>query len=163
MRVLIYRVNSKKKVPRQGNKLNIEKLLFVSVLVTFIMLIVVQGALLDPAVRAFLSIDEQFEGTPLADEEFLYSEGVLYLQVADAEEHHNLKVLVNGDEVARFDRAKLQITVRNGDVVEIDGSGVHETVEIVVVSGSENISPDCLNAKVMVTSDVKKLVRVKLD
>ncbi len=143
--------------------MDIEKLLLVSLLVTFIILIVVQGALLDPAVRTFLSIDEQLEGTPLADEEFLYSEGILYLEVTDAREHHNLKVLVNGDEVARFDRARLQVTVRNGDVVEIDGSDVYETVEVAVASGSENVSPECLNARVTVSSDVKKLVRVKLN
>lgn len=163
MKVIVYRINGKKRIPRQNKRLNIEKLLFVSVLITFTMLIIVQGALLDPAIRTFLSIDEQYEGAPLADEEFLYSEGFLYLQVADLKEHHNVKVLVNGDEVARFDRARLQVTVRNGDVIEIDGSDSHETVEVVVESGSENVSQECLNARVKVTSDVKKLVRVKLD
>jgi len=163
LKVLVFRVNSKKRIPRQNKKLDIEKLLFVSVLVTFTLLIVVQGALLDPAIRTFLAIDEQYEGTPLADEEFLYNEGVLYLQVADMKEHHNVKVLVNGDEVARFDEARLQITVRNGDVIEIDGTDAYETVEVVVKSGSENISRDCLNARVKVASDIRKLVRVKLD
>ncbi|HHW00381.1 MAG TPA: hypothetical protein GXX36_12610 [Clostridiaceae bacterium] len=163
MKVLIYRINSKKRIPRQNKKLDIEKILFVSVLVTFILLIVVQGALLDPAVRTFLAIDEQYEGTPLAEEEFLYNEGVLYLRTADLKEHRNVKVLVNGDEVARFDEARLQITVRNGDVIEIDGTDAHGTVEVVVESGSENISQNCLNARVKVTSEVKKLVRVKLE
>jgi len=163
LKVLIYRVNSKKRIPRQNKRPNIERLLLVSVMVTFIMLVVVQGALLDPAIRTFLSVDEQFEGAPLSDEEFLYSEGILNLQVADLEEHHNVKVLVNGDEVARFDKAMLQITVKNGDVIEIDGTDANETVEVVVASGSENISQECLNARVKVTSDVKKLVRVKLD
>lgn len=162
MKVLVCRINRKKGGSKLESKFLIERFLFVSVIVTFTLLIFVQGALLSPTMRAFLSVEDQLEGAPLADEEFLYSEGTLYLQILGSEAQRNLKVLVNGDEVARFEEVGLRIIVRNGDIVEIDGSEVDGSVEVMVASGSRNISSECLNTRVKVTSNVKKLVRVKL-
>lgn len=163
MKFLLYRVNTKKKKMEREFALNIERILFLSFIVTFVTMIIVQAALMSPAVRTSLAINDEFEGAPLGTEEFLYNEGKLVLQLLGGEANHNLKILINGDEAARFSDISLEIAVRNGDVVEIDGSDVHDEIEVAVVFKSDNVASDCLNKVVKVNSNVQRLLKVKVE
>jgi hypothetical protein len=142
---------------------NLERFLFLSCIFVFVALIIAQAALLSPAVRTSLSLNSDLEGAPLGTEEILYAEGRLVLQAFDAKKDYNLKVLVNGDEVARFADNKAELTVRNGDVIEIDGSSVHNDVKVAVVYKSDNILTDCLNKAVLVNSNVRRFMKVRIN
>ena len=99
---------------------------------------------------------------PLGEEEFLYKEGSLALELVNCESDNNLKVLVNGEEAAVFYSNQLNLAVKDGDVVEVDGSSASEECEVRIISGSENIATECTGCSVTVNSDIKKLIKVKM-
>jgi len=162
MKLLIYKFSSAKNNNKKNLALSIERFLFLSCVFVFTALIIVQAALLNPAVRASLSLNSELEGTPLGTEEILYAEGKLVLKVIDGKKNYNLKVLINGDEAAYFNENKAEITVRNGDVIEIDGTDVQDDVKVAVVYKSENILTDCLNKAVVVNSNIRKFIKVRI-
>jgi hypothetical protein len=166
LKFILYRVNGKKK---KGNhrekkvpKYSIERILFFSFICIFFLLIIVQTALVSPSIKAFVSTGSEFEGVPLGVEEFLYREGDIKLQILSGNGSSDIKALVNGDEVAAFSSKNISLKVKDGDVVEIDGSSVRDETEVGVVFKSENISDDCLGKSVIVKSNIKKLIKVKI-
>lgn len=163
MRFLVMRAGLKGKNKARINRVSVERFLFLAFIVTFIILIAAQAALMNPSIRTFLTSDNEFEGTPLGVEEFLYNEGEIGLELLNAEKDPDLKVLVNGDVVDVFDTKDLSISVKEGDVVEIDGTGVSSDAEVSVVSKSNNISSECIGKSVKVQSNVKKIVKIKMN
>lgn len=162
MKLIMYKVKQGKKNERRGNGISMERLLFLSFVVTFVLLVIVQAALTSPAVRETLSISDELEGVPLGVEEFLYNEGKLGLELVNEENNQELKVLVNGDEVEVFSSKYIDIAVKDGDVVEIDGSYVQGEIEVRIISKSDNISTDCIAKSVKVNSNIEKLVKVRV-
>jgi len=162
MKFLLYRVKRRRSNNRRTAAFNIERILFVAFVTTFVAMIIVQAVLMNPAVGTSLSINEEFEGAPLKAEEFLYAEGRLVLQLIEGVEDYNLKVLVNGDEAARFSDKNVEITVRDGDVIEIDGSDVENHARVAIVYKSDNILSDCVNKAVSVNSNIRRLVKVRI-
>ena len=163
MKLLMYKVNTNKKNERAQIKLGMERVLFFAFIVTFTLMIIIQAALMNPSVRTFLSVSNEFEGTPLGVEEYLYDEGELSLELLGDESNSEIKILINGEETADFSDNNIRLTVRDGDVIEIDGSNVNDSVEVMVVSGSNNISAECINTWVKVKSNVRRLVKVKIE
>lgn len=168
MKFVFYSVRSRKNKKEKGYnvrglRINFERLLFISFIVTFILLIFVQAALMSPSVRTFMSVNNGYEGVPLGPEEYLYKEGQLELETSETENAGELKILINGDEAAAFTSKNISINVKDGDVVEIDGSTVQESVEVGITSKSTNITSDCIGKRIRVKSNVKKLLKVKID
>lgn len=160
--MLLFRVSRKNSRQAESKKNRVEKFLLRSFIITFTLLIVVQAALTNPAVRTSLAMNDELEGKPLGMEEYLYNEGKISLKITDAQSSPLLKVLVNGDVVASFLENPLEIAVRDGDVVEIDGSDVGRPISVAVVSKSDNISDDCLYKSVTVNSNVMRIVRIRM-
>ena len=163
MRFLFYRVKDKKKQKKSTFGMSVERLLFFSFIVTFILMIVVQTALLSPSIRTFLSVDSEYDGTPLALEEYLFEDGGLTLKLVNAEKNNQVKVLVNGDPVAAFVTNEINIRVKDGDVVEVDGSRSKAIAEVEIASKTENVISDCLNKRIKVQSNIISLVKVRVD
>ncbi|MCR4435573.1 MAG: hypothetical protein QHH06_02575 [Clostridiales bacterium] len=163
MKLLVFRSKIKNGEKSGRGKINFERMLYLSFVVTFAVLIVVQSALTSPAVRTFLAVDGDSERVPLGYEEYLYKEGEIVLQLLEQEGDENIKVLVNGDEAAAFSNSYASIAVKDGDVVEIDGSGIKREIEVQVISKSPNIRTDCVGKKVKVNSNVKKLATIRIE
>lgn len=155
-----YKLNSKKRNKIQ--KLNIERLLFLSCIIVFVLMLLVQAALTSPSVRTFLNGSSSLEGIPLETEEYMFAEGKLGLKLINCQRNYSLKVLINGEDIQAFDENIVNLKVRNGDVVEIDGSGTSEENEVEIVSKDENIISDCLGKKVSVNGNVKQLIKIKV-
>lgn len=162
MKIFVYKVKSQKKPPRGKAALSIEKILFITFAITFTIMIIVQAALLNPDVRTFLAIDAGLEGSPLEVEEYLYEEGIVVLKLLNYESCHNLKVLINGDEWARFSEKELSLLVKDGDVIELDGSNFSKPVEVGIASNSSNVYLDSTDKEFKVNSTKKKLARVRI-
>lgn len=143
--------------------MKLERVLFTAFFITFIVMIFVQAAMINPSIRTFITSTNEYEGAPLGVEEYLYSQGELGLKLVNAESNDNLKVLVNGDQVAAFTSRGVSLKVKNGDVVEIDGSNVDVDSVVGIVSKSANITTDCVNKTVNVKLEVKRLVKVKIE
>jgi len=161
MKVIFCRFDTRMKRRETGYR--IEKILYITFIVTFFLMVVVQAAILNPDIRTFLAINDELEGAPLSAEEFLYNKGTLVLKLSYGEINENLKVLVNGDEVARFNTGSISINVKDGDIVEIDASEVQDDTEVIVASQSDNINRDSYNMRVTVNSNIKKLVQVQME
>lgn len=130
----------------------------------FVILIVAQASLTNPSIRAKLFIiDGGIEGTPLKSEEFLYQYGEITLKLLSKRTNRDVKILVNGDEKAVFLDNETTIRVRDGDIVEVDGSEIPDYIDIEVVSKSNNIKSDCLGQKFRIKSQVKKIIKAKIE
>ncbi len=156
-----------RRIRRRGSAarspVNFDQVLFVLCVTVFFILILVQTALISPTVKDFLEAQNEYEGRPLGTEEYLYSEGALALRLNGEQPNEKIKVLVNGDTVAAFSANTVAIRVRDGDVVEIDASEDMDEHEIEIVSQSDNIITECTGMKLVVKSEVKMLVRVRVE
>ena len=159
---LLYKVSSNTRSWREKLKFNIEKILFFCFIITFVLMIFVQAAITNPSIRASLSINDELEGTPLAMEEFLYNRGNIVLKLANLDKDENAKILVNGEETSSFIKNTVDVKVKNGDVIEIDASRTGNKIEVIALSKSGNIVTDCVNKRVKVDSNIKKMIKVKI-
>jgi hypothetical protein len=140
-------------------KISFERAVFLVFILAFSVLIIAQMLLFTPSTRVFLTQNGELDGKPLGIEEYLYNKGEIVLQsIAD----ENLKVLVNGDEIAAFKSSNVTLPVRDGDVVEIDGSALKKDVEVRIISKSDNVIVDNTEEKIKVNSDVKILTKIKV-
>ncbi|MCX7923280.1 MAG: hypothetical protein N3B21_14910 [Clostridia bacterium] len=162
MKFMFFKVKNKSQNGRKGIMLGIERILFFSFVVAFFAMIAVQTLLTLPSAKPIFSVKSDVEGAPLGIEEYLYKEGEIGLELLNSEGDENIKVLVNGDEVATFANKLVELTVRDGDVVEIDGSSSQDNASVEVVSKSENIGIDCIGKKVQVEANIKKLFNIKI-
>lgn len=162
MKLLFYRVANKKTNRRRGADAAVERILFFLFIIAFTVMVIAQTAMVNPSVRTFLTSDSQIEGLPLGEEEFLYNEGALMLELIGSDYNSDLKVLINGDQVASFNTKRMNIAVKEGDVVEIDGSDIYREQNVMIIWKSDNIENQCIGNNINVNSDVTKLIKVKM-
>lgn len=143
-------------------KLQLNKILVTSFILSFFLLIAAQAVLTNQEVWEILSVNNELEGKPLGAEESLYKEGKIFLTADDEEYCIGLKVLVNGAESVVFQSNTVEIAVRDKDVIEIDASNNNHTITVTVTDKSGNVNEDCLNKKIIVASGVHKLVRIRI-
>ncbi|AUS96246.1 hypothetical protein CDQ84_11810 [Clostridium thermosuccinogenes] len=164
MRFVIFRVgNGRYAKKREKNRLDIEKILMLLLMFIFAVVIIAQTTLIGPSIRTSSGKAAGIEGKPLGLEEYLYDEGRIGLELLKSAPDENIKILVNGEEVAAFSDNYVSITVRDGDIIEIDGSEATRTAEVAIVSKSDNISDSCANKRLKIDSGVKILTQIKFD
>lgn len=162
MKLLYYRNKRRGKSARTSG-ISFDQVLFILCVTVFFILILVQTALISPSVESFLEVQNGYEGQPLDVEEFLYAEGTLELRLSGTQGNENIKVMINGDLAAVFNSNIVQIKVKDGDVVEIDASEDMNENEIEIISQSNNITNKCSGIRLLVKSEVRQLVRVKVE
>ncbi len=140
-----------------------ENLLFGTCIVCFLVLIIIQILLVIPAARESLNLEDKSMGVPLSKDEFLYKQGQITLKMIGSEPDPTIEILVNGDYVAMFEDLIIDINVKDGDVIEIDGSRSLMGHIISVEAASANISRKCTTAVARVESNIQKLVKVQID
>jgi hypothetical protein len=111
----------------------------------------------------FLVKDEGFDGRPLASEEYLYEEGKISIALLESENNEDLKLLVNGDEVAVFSQNLITLSVKDGDVIEVDGSLTDNETEVEIISASENVAGIEVGKKIKVNSTIEEITRVSIE
>lgn len=143
--------------------INVDRVLFKLFIIVFVMLVFIQVALMNPYLRNILTVSNELDGEPLASEVFLYNEGKLSLGLVGQDRNNEVKVLVNGDIAAVFSYNIVDVFVKDGDVVEIDGSAVNRELEVEVLAKSDNISNSFVGNKIKVHSNIKNVGRVKVN
>lgn len=135
------------------------------------LVIISQIMLTRPGFRRSMSFTGRLEGVPYAAEEpqlpaaALYEAGILprrdtalsgksgqslELTITGGTNQADLHVRVNGETVAAFGRQRtVEVWVRDGDLVEIDGNGVNEIIELEVSAVSEGIADPAPGHKVV--------------
>jgi hypothetical protein len=141
MRLLIFKTDFRLQDSEKKGRLNSDRILIICFTLVFLLLMTVQAALTSQAVRERLYIDDELENSSNPD----------------------LMVLVNGDEVCSFSNRIISIRVRDGDVLELDGSGLDKQSEVKVLSKSDNVISDCINKKYLVKSGIREIARIRLN
>ncbi len=163
MKFILFTHKGKKRKSPGKTGYSFERVLFLSFVFTFCLMILVQTALTNSSVRDFLAVNTDMEGSPLEREMYLYNEGTIRIGLTGESENSDIKILVNGDEAAVFSSRILELNVKDGDVIEVDGSRFKSTAEVEILSKSDNISTPCLGKKVKVQSDTQRLLKVNID
>ncbi len=141
---------------------DIERILYASFFVVFLLLIITQAAIFIPSIKSAVIEKDSMMGVPIGKEEYLYKEGKLELTLGSFENYPALKVLVNGEEQASFQGKAVSLTVRDGDVVELDGSGTNANTGVSVSSVSGNMDKKYLGKTFVVGREVLKIFKVRL-
>lgn len=155
-------MKSKEKKQNKDRGTLFEDLLFKTCITFFIVLIAVQLILVIPSARVRLGLDKGI-GAPLSADEYLYSQGHLTLKLIGDNPDPTVRILVNGDEIAMFENLEMPLSVRDGDVIEIDGSQSLNDYMVRIGNVSANINSNCLDAVAKVKSNIKMLVKVQVD
>lgn len=163
MKFLVYKVKKKNNYAKFENDNIFEKVLLFLFIAAFTIMILAQALMIDPTIRASIIPGNQTDGLPLGEEEFLYTEGTIKLMLTSSSYQPQLKILVNGIETGAFSTNKANVTVKNGDVIEIDGSDLEDEHTVEILSQSENIISEHVGHKIIVKSDVARLLKVKME
>jgi len=139
-----------------------ENLLFGTCIVCFIILVLIQIVLVIPSARDNLNLSDKSIGVPLSKDDYLYKQGQITLKMIGETPDSNVRILVNGDDIAMFENLMMNISVKDGDVIEIDGSQSLIGHIISVESLSTNISSTCSTAIARVESNIQRLVKVQI-
>jgi len=144
---------------------NVEKILFITFFIFFSSLVITQIVLIATGLEKGLSTNSAIEGLPLKKEEFLYKEGELVLELLSEYkgQGHDVKILVNGEEVDDFSFRKVSLKIKNGDVVEIDATNISNNIDVMIKSKSSNVIIDDLSKKYSIKSEVIKIIKVKIE
>ena len=143
--------------------INAEKILFVSFLIFFIVLIMTQIILTNPGLTMDMKLNKQIEGVPLKSEEYLFGHGELTFKLLGNNPGQDVKILINGDEKDSFANSEKTIKVKNGDVIEIDNTKTNDYIEVAIVSKSDNIETGYVGQRFRIKSEVKKIIKVKIE
>ena len=168
MKIVVFKAcKEKKKLSKKAAlrlvNFGIEKVLFFVFVCLFISIIFVQGTLLNPSLRSYLVKDEDADGRPLASEEYLYKQGEISIALLESENNEDLKLLVNGDEVAVFNQNCIKLSVKDGDVIEVDASSTEHETELEIISASENVSGVEVGKRIKVNSNIEEITRISID
>jgi len=138
-----------------------EWLMFKALFVAFIMLIASQAALANLSIRSSVSDNYYIEGEPLCSEAYLFIPCKMELKLINVETCPNLKVLVNGVNTATFNNNRILLELKEGDVVELDGSSVLTLPVVQISAVSENLG-SILGKTISVADGITFVARMKI-
>jgi len=115
-----------------------DRLLINAFFAAFVILVVVQAFNLWFRVSMPDPGSSFYEGEPLTQEVYLYTPCKMELKLTNIDSCPELKVLVNGEEYARFYDKTVLLELKEGDVVELDASEILVIAEVQVSGVSEN-------------------------
>lgn len=141
----------------------LENLLFGICILCFVILLAVQVVLVVPGFRDRLNFSDKSIGLPLNSDEYLYNQGQITLRMLDEQPDPTVYILLNGDSIGSFDNTVMNLSVKDGDVIEIDGSKSLTGHIVTVDSISSNINKHCKNATANVENNIKLLVKVQVN
>lgn len=148
------------KLQKTGIKRFENSLIYIGFSVLFIM-IAAQAVMVYPGIRAAF-FNDQMEGNPLSAEVFLFVPCKMELTLTNMGQCLDLKVLVNGEEKDFFREKSLLLELKDGDVVQLDGTNVPVLAEVQISAVSRNIS-GLLGKTVVVTDGIITVANISTE
>ena len=99
-------------------------------------------------------------GVPLAEEQYLYEQGIVSIEVKDMVKGESISLYVNGIQKGFTNGARVNLTVKVGDVLEIMGNTVNEPRKVEITSVAGQISQDYVGKSMMCDNKVRILIRI---
>lgn len=126
-----------------------------------VIMITVQAAMVHPDFRATYFY-EQIEGDPLSAEVFLFIPCKMELTLTNMSQCLDMKVLVNGEEKESFKEKVLLLELKDGDVVQLDGTNVPVLAQVQISAVSQNIQ-GLLGKTVTVTDGITTVANISVE
>jgi len=140
----------------------VEKVIIYCAIIFAFVLMFSQIGLMSDTIRPYLSDIEVFEGHYINEIDSLIKEGTLTLELVDISKEKDIKVLINGIEVACFENKTIDLNVKDNSIIEIDGSRLKTPIIVKIISKTSNIKDDLIGKQVTVESNIKILTRIKI-
>lgn len=140
----------------------IEKLFFYLAIVSFFLLLMLQ--ILHIANDRLIPLNDK----PLLRDNIystkpVFSAAMLTLQIDDDKGAHSLSVFVNGEEYGKFIHNKIDLIVRDGDVISIKAPHFSRQVKVQVVNATKNLITPRINDALIIKKDWNHLWTIRLD
>lgn len=140
----------------------VERWLLRAAVFGILLLVTVQALLKDDPARGYLTYIERLEGTRLEEPLAIPATAtprtyVIVIHLVSREQAERARVLVNGVAAGDFAQPRLQMSVRAGDVIELDGSAYQETLRFRVTATSRDLVRPALGREIATKGDVRSL------
>jgi hypothetical protein len=99
-------------------------------------------------------------GAPLAEEQYLYNQGIISLEPTDMGKGECIKIYVNGVQKGFTIGSRVNLTVKTGDVIEALGDTVNEPRRLTITSVSGDVSQEYVGTYIMADSKVRILAKI---
>ena len=138
-----------------------EKILLGLLATLFVTLLISQVILLAPSQNGDFALASSPEGIPLEKKVFLYGHGKIGLNLVNDDSCLGLKVLVNGEQQATFTSKYVEVALKDGDVVEIDGSEILKDMYVDVAELSGNTRQKVVGKRIRTRADTQFVAKLK--
>lgn len=141
----------------------VERLLVKAVLIGMLLIVGMQFIMLNDSARVFLNYTASLEGGSLGETGILTKEGSVFLELESEELMPQVKLLVNGEPIASFDKGEIEVVVKNNDLLEMDAVRVtDEYVHVSVVGVTDNILQPSVGLRIRAKNRIETISRVRL-
>lgn len=141
---------------------NIEKMFLRFSVVCFSLLIIFQGLLFAKKDVIFFKSGMNFLNNDIGSTQPIFPVGSITLNIKGNGDYSSLFVLVNGHVYGNFKEGKINLLLRNKDVVEIDGSNLENPVCLKITEISENLKGSDLKDEYMIGHSKAVLFTAKI-
>jgi hypothetical protein len=151
-----------KRIKKSGHVyfISFDNLIAFFVMAGFLTVIITQVLMLNDNIRVFLNSTEKIEGININT--YLSKDGTLKLELVNMEKAPSAYVLINGDPKYSFKNKSVDISIKHGELIEIDGTKYKQTLYIKVADSSDNVIEPQRTAVVKVNGDIEVVGRVRL-
>ncbi|KXG76854.1 hypothetical protein [Thermotalea metallivorans] len=140
----------------------IEKLFFYLAIVSFFLLLIFQ--ILHIANDRLIPLnDKSLRKDNIYSTKPVFSAAMLTLQIDGDKDNPSLSVFVNGEEYGRFIHNKIDLIVRDGDVISIKAPHISRPLKIQVLNTTKNLITPRINDALMIKKDWNHLWTIRLD
>jgi hypothetical protein len=152
--------NSVSKLVKKPLFINPGRLFRILTIITLSLLLLAQLVLTTPGIRAVLTYTDKFEGLYGNSQTQSSTLGEITLTLQGVEPASDIEILQNGQPIAIFYEAEINITVSDNSVIEIDGRKVKTPFSVRVSKLSPNIEAEDIPQIVHVNSDISLIGRI---
>lgn len=104
----------------------------------------------------------KLEGEAIIESYHYESKGVIRLKAENSIDVSKVKIYINGELIVEKGTSTIDLTVYNGDVVEIDGTGLDKELDIIVFETTENVIFPKAGMLYNIKGNIVAIGRVKL-
>lgn len=105
--------------------------------------------------------DSALEGLPLAEDQYLYNQGIIQLTAENTNEEDCIIIYLNGSRKSIITSKPVNVTVKEHDVIELVGRPVAKPVKVSVTSVSGKIDKSIKGQSIMVDTKLRRMLRVE--
>ncbi|MDI6605159.1 MAG: hypothetical protein QME35_08500 [Thermoanaerobacteraceae bacterium] len=149
-----------KRLKKSSRFIGFENLIALLIIAGFITIILFQTTMLNSTLRVYLNSTEKIEGINVNT--YLSKEGTLKIEVINEENANNAYILVDGEPKGNFKNKYINIKVKSGQLIEIDGSKCNTDMYFKISDISDNVIEPQKTAIVKVEKNIATVGRVRL-